>query len=417
MISKGGMFFHNRGLFLSLLWLTAAVVTFKDVLTGYPFGLTFSVRYVDDLVVLFLYLWMFLDLGRRFNVRPIIAVWLWFFLLFLAFHFLQGLILSDSLLVLKYILFIRDNFWYFPVFYFSLRYLSCDSIYRLILFFVVVQLLFVVLGLVVYAGSAGGLLWEDDVNGSLGANSAHILSYALILVMPVMIHRRKYWFVFLMLSVVVLASARSAIFLLLLSLALFYASTRFSFRRVFGVAFVFILIIVPVYGQLNKYFTATLDPEILFSQQNADLKEGAGAARLSFFLYSISKVDDVEKALVGHGAASYSSRSAVVLQGDGYRALNELFSFDNEFVSGGSSYNAWIVEYGFLVFSMILVAFCLPVFNLRWNWYAAACFLTIFLGLSVQKLMESYAVSLYFWLVWSYFYRGKNPIFQSDPIC
>lgn len=398
----------NSKIFLYAAWAILIIVSLKDSLTGYPFNTSIAIRYAEDLLVALLYAWMIVDILKRKETDSVSALFLMVSMFFFLFHAAQTFFTKDILASIKFIFFIRDNFWYFPVFYFSIKYLKAESLIKILLFFLYVQVFFIATQILYHAAKYGEILWEDNINGSLGMHSSHILSYCLILLLPITIDKNKKVLTATIIVVLLLASARSLILFSVVVFPLLYLAARFSVKKAIIASSLMFLLVVPLFNYINDTSSATLDPLTLFAQQKSELNEGVGAARLSFLIYSVQKVDTLEKALLGYGPASYSSRSASVLSGSEYITFKNEFRYYNEFMSGGSSYNAWIVENGYIVFFALLVVFLYPVYLLRKNWYASAAFLTVFLGLSVQKLMESYSVALIYCLVLAYFVIKEN---------
>jgi hypothetical protein len=376
---------------------------FKDALTGYPVKSNISLRYIDDILIAGLYAWLFIDVIKYRSVNRISSFYLNVFLFFLVFHLVQFAYYGKPLLLINYILFIRDNFWYFPVFYFSVRYLIKEDVEKAIRIFLYVQIAAVITQILFAILNGEGLLWEDDINGTLGANSSHILSYALMLCLPILYKDASRKILILIWVILVLASARSAIFFYVSSVIFIFLTVGFTAKR-FLYSLCIVSLVIPItFIFVDKYFTATFNPVVLYSQQNADLVEGRGAARLAFLEYSIQKIDSLEKAILGYGSGTYSSRTAVVTNGEEYQKFNQNFPFLNEFISGGSTYNGWIVEYGYIVFIVLILCFLFPVIKSRKNILLCASLMTVFFGLSAQKLMESYSVAYLFWLLIAYF--------------
>ena len=402
----------NSRIFKYIAWLIFVITLAKDSLTGYPLHTSFSLRYLDDLLLALLFIWMVTDLLRRKTAEPQVTFYLTLFCIFLGFHLLQALLLNNKS-ILYYPLFIRDNFWYFPVFYFSLRYLDASQLLRFLAFFTLTQIAFVSFQLLYHGAVHQSLLWEDDINGSLGANSSHILAYSLILSMAAI---RNKAILFAALVVFILASARSAFLFAAIVFPASYLFSKFNIQRLTATLILASALVLPIVYHFSINTTATLDPITLLKQQQLELGENAGAARLSFLSYSVAKLQSLQDVLLGHGSASYASRSAVTLEGPKFIELQKEFRFHNEFISGGSSYNAWLVEHGVIVFSLLLLAFLYPVYSLRRNWAAAAAFAVIFMGVFVQKLMESYALGLVFWISYAYFLKLANVTNRSSAL-
>lgn len=400
----------NSKFFYLSLWAVALIIIVKDFATGYPFNSSFAIRYLDDAVILALYLWLAIDALKTRKKDKITAFYFNIFLIFAILHLAQSVVIGRPTNAAYYFLFIRDNFWYFPVFYFTLKYLSEKQVYRVIYAFLLTQLFAVSVQVLYHFLTAGSLLWEDDINGTLGANSSHILSYSLLLIIPVLIQKNLKRLILLSIFVILLASARSALIISSLTFLSCYTLYNLNYKKILIAFSACLLILIPAYKFINNNSAATLDPTILLSQQSSELKEGVGAARLSFLIYSASKIDSLEKFFFGYGSGSYSSRTATVLGGEQLTELNKNFRFNNEFISGGSSYNAWIVEHGYIAFFLILLAFIYPAFSLRNQWPTFAGFLIVFFGLSVQKLMESYSFGFLFWLIYAYFIIKKNQL-------
>jgi len=401
------IYLSNKKYVLFFVYLVVFVVTFKDTLTGYPFGTNLKVRGVDDLVVLFLFLWMCCDFVVRRSKGKLVFCFFSLFLMLFLLHIVQT-VLINKYIILKFVLFFRDTFWYFPLFYFSYFYLDEDKLFKIIKFFFITQLLFLFFQQIFYVTTHSGILWEDDINGSLGAYSSHILAYTLLLILPVLIFKKKSGLVYLLLFFFILSSARSALLFLIISYGFFFVIKKFSIKNLLVSILIFVSLILPVYKYWNANFSAKIDPLLLISQQQNNLGEGAGAARVAFFLYSVSHLDNLESLLLGKGSGEYASRTAT--KTDGYLYLQYLkdFPFENEFISGGTAYNAWLVELGLLGFILILLAFFVPVLYARKSWYFSAAFLIFFMGLSSQKLTESYAVSMMYWLVLAYYTKIQH---------
>lgn len=408
----------SKQFFLYSLWGVLFSILVKDALAGYPFNIDASLRYVDDLLLILLYLWMSYELIKTPSMHRSVRFYLHALAIIFAFHVAQSMAGIDLLASLKFFLFLRDNFWFFPVLYFSIKYLNSMQLFKIINLFFFVQVLFVLFQSFYHAASYQELLWEDSVNGSLGANASHILAYSLILVLSVMASRNKIVSICFIASIVILASARSAI---IFSATIFPAAFLFSklnLKTLIITATTIIFMLVPAYNFLNSNFEATLNPSVLFSQQQKELGEDVGAARLSFLAYSISKVNTAEEIILGHGPASYSSRSAIVINGSEYNKFNNEFRFTNDFIAGGSTFNAWIVENGYVVTIILIAVFLYPVLVFRKIWYVSATFLVLFFGIGVQKLMESYSVGFLYWAVFAYFilYSKEKSINLSNNI-
>lgn len=398
----------NKSIFKYLLWIIFLIILFKDTLTGYPFNSSISTRYIEDSILLILYFWMGYDLIKRSRIPQSTQIYLYSFTVILILHAAQTMAGIDQQAIFKYIFTLRDNFWFFPILYFSIRYLESNDLIRIITAFIAIQIFFVSLQVLYHGAIYRELLWEDEINGSLGANASHILAYSLILTAPAILTRNKKIIILVTAAIVILASARSAIIFSAIAFPLFFLMRKFNLHKTISTVAVFLIVVIPAYNFLNDKFDATLDPSVLFDQQRKELGEGIGAARLSFLMYSINKVDTAEEMLLGHGPASYSSRSALTLSGREYNKFSQEFRFENEFITGGSTYNSWIVEHGYIATIIFTLIFLYPVYTLRKYWYASACFLVLFLGISVQKLMESYAIGFLYWVVLAYFLLKKR---------
>ncbi len=400
-----------------VLWFLVILVTFKDTLTGYPFGTGIQLRYFDDVLVLFLVFLILSDILRRKKTPKVQMGFLLLFFILFIFSIIQHLVVKSSFTANNFFFTFRDNFWYFPIFYIlSLKgnRLSKKNLDQVINFFLATQIGFFLLSQLYHIIIHQSILLEDDVNGSLGANTSHVISYLLVLFIPYCLRERKWIFLIGIISILITASARSMYLFFFVSAILIFMRRMELFSLLRG-AIIFLVLAYPLYYYFSNFTGFTLNPRILYNIQNVDLEEGQGAARISFLIYSTGKVIDNKKNFfLGHGSASYASRSGKVLGGHLYREYKRDFPFPNEFISGGSTFNPWIVELG-VIGTSIMILVLLYLYRLcPKNRLILICFLTVLLGLTTQKLLEEYSFGFFIWFM--LFYYRKSESLKAIPI-
>jgi hypothetical protein len=393
-------------------------VTFCDVLTSYPISLPYStkfkLRYFDDVFVVLLYILMVLDCIRTGYVsgqvkKPIIGV-----SLIILWSIFATICIGRSLITNNSIFLARDSFWYFPVFYFVVKYWGgWSTIYeRLALLFVDIQIVALLLAEAYYISTAGSILYEDDINGTLGRKTSTILAYCLLLFLPLLFKKKKYVRIALSILFFTLASARSAWVFLVFFSALFVLF-KVNYKHKIFYLLLMGIVFFPAYWIYNNYTHMRLDPVKLYKYQTTKLEnENSGAARISFFIYSMGKLRNAQDVLMGRGIGIYASRTARKIGGELYREYQRDFPFENGFITGGSTLNYWLVEYGAIATILLFILFGYFLWILRKDQFVLLVFMVNLAGLIPQKLMESYAIG-FFWFFMLGIYYARSVSQQS----
>jgi hypothetical protein len=393
-------------------------VTFCDVLTSYPISLPFDtkfkLRYFDDVFVVFLYLlmiWDFIKTGYVSNQvkNPVILIGL-----IMIWSIFSTICIGRSLITNNSIFLARDSFWYFPVFYFVVKYYGAwGRVYeRYALLFIDIQLTALILAEVYHIGTEGSILYDVNINGTLGGSTSHVLSYCLLLFQPLLFKKKKYIRMGLCTLFFTLASARSAWVFLFFFSALFILF-KADFKRKILYLLLIVAVFFPAYYVYNNYTHMRLNPSKLYKYQVVSLEnEYSGAARVSFFLYSMQKLRNAQDVLMGRGIGTYASRTAKKIGGDFYKEYERDFPFANGFVTGGSTLNYWLVEYGAITSIMLFVLFGYFLWIIRKDQFVLLVFIVNLAGLIPQKLMESYGVG-FFWFFMLGIYSARIVFQQS----
>jgi hypothetical protein len=402
---------------LMTIWLLVLIVTFKDLLTGYPFNFKISLRYVDDLILISIFYFGILKFFSCGKINKHVVKFVLLFSVLCVYVVLHHLLIGSSFVRNNYIFVFRDNFWYFFVFVFlwsNHNYIKRRDIEKVIYFFLYTQLTFFLIAQLFHIVTRGEILLEDDVNGTLGANTSHVISYLLVLFIPFCLKKRN-WILLIGISLIIItASARSMYFFFVLSW-LFQYLRKVEIYRLVRFAIVFLFLSYPIYFYFSNFTGFTLNPRILYNIQNVKLEEGSGAARISFVLYSYSKVaDSRDYLLFGFGPASYSSRSAKVMEGAKYKEYLKDFPFPNEFISGGSTLNPWIVELGIFGTLILLAVLGLVYSSCPRDRLVQISFFTVILGLIAQKLLEEYSISFFLWFMLYYYQSNDTGILKDN---
>ena len=386
-----------------LIFFIFIVALFKNVLTVYPLYLDYKLRYIDDIAVLWLFLLIFKDafFGKMKKSSMTII-----FLtgLFLIIWIVQILILKIDVLKYNYFFFIRDSFWYFPVFYFIYKCRDHDILkkYNALIFkFLKIQFIFVGMQILYSLAADHKMLFMDLVNGSLEVNGSHKLAYALLLTIPSIWKSKSRYFLFGALFIIVLTSARSAILYFAVTIAFYLILiSRLSLAK----KIVYFAAILGIFGGVYWFYTyrtgTTFRFNYLLNQQKQVLKPGAGARRLSFVMYTVELLKKNGLLWTGGGPGSYASRSSEKMEGYLYKIYKDDFPYHNEYVAGGSSLNVWLGEMGIIgcgLFVLIYMYILLKVIKLNKIYVLGV--MPYILGLSAQKLNEAYVPSILFWLV------------------
>lgn len=382
------------------------IVTFKDSLTSYPLYLEINIRYIDDLLIVFAYVLMIFDfISSRKTKRGLSKANLLFAMIF-TYGVIQTLYLHKSFFANNPLFIIRDNIWYYPMFYFVYKYYEP---YKKLWFigadvFVWVQVMWFILVSIYHTATTKLPLVGDYVNGSLGKGMANVFGFLLLMFLPLLYKRKKKFLIAATVIIFLAASARAAIVLLAFcggGLILFRVELK---KKIIYLA-ALITIIAPAYILYNTFGTMQLRINKLYEYQNLKLEPGQGAARLTFFVYSIKKLKTQTDWVVGKGIATYASRSGSKLKGELFREFEKDFPFINSFISGGSTLNYWLIEYG-IIGSVLLLLFLLHgIKMLSADKFALLMYLVALGGLVSFKLLESYGVG-FFWFYLMGIYCG-----------
>jgi hypothetical protein len=395
-------------LVLFLVWCIIVIISFKDALTGYPFFLSFRVRLLDDLLVLIMYLLLIKDLfANRLQKDGIFL--LMFITIFFLYWILQNTVIEGDWVKNNVAFLIRDNLWYVPVFYYVKKYSQSEKFSRSLLaglyFFIYSQVAAFVLAQAYHIITRGYILIDVDVNGTLGYHSSHVIAYALVLFLPLLLKYNNRLLLLAVSSIIITASARSLILFGILSTALVLLFSG-RLRKLLMVMVLGGILALPLYNFFNAQ-KITWEPAKIWRHQYQPLNQSTiGAKRATFLIYSFNKIlVSPDRLLFGYGVASYASRTAKNLRGSEYLQHLQDFPFDNSFIEGGSSLNYWLVEYG-LIGSILLAVFFLIIFLGINDTAVKIVYLTCIFGLLAQKLMEYYPVAFFFWCLYG-FYQGS----------
>jgi hypothetical protein len=393
---------------MATIGLTLLIVTFKDSLTScYPYRMDVRIRYIDDLFIVVLYLIMILDgiVSRNFDrgIRRmnfiLAAVFLW--------AIFQTWFLHLSFLTNSPVFLIRDNLWYYPGFYFVAKYFTQYK--KLFLTgaycFIWAQIVWYFMAFPLHFAKTGMPLISDAVQGTLGQGMANVLGYCVLLFLPLLYVQKKYFQLGMTVIIFLATSSRSSMIL-----CFFIAVAMVLFRAKFKQKIIYLAIIagvsLPPYYLYNTYTSNRLYLSSIYEQQLLELKPGhQGAARITFFLYSMKKIRTAQDFIMGRGIATYSSRMGFRLKGPLYKEYEVDFPFQNSFVTGGSTLNHWIVEYGIIASLLLLSLMLGGIILIRKNPFAVVVYLVCLAGLAQGKLMEMYGVA-FFWFYLLGIYYG-----------
>jgi len=381
-------------------------VLFKDSLTGYPFFLNYNIRYIDDILMGFIYLIFIGDIFRYGIRNTVLKKQITIFLLLFLFNLVQLYILNISIIRYNFLVSFRDHFWYYPVFYFIVKYGKNDikHYYNMAILFINIQIIFSLFQILYTFILEGKLLFEDDINGSLGDHTSHILAYTIILFIPLLFHSKKKKMLIAIIIIFLLASARSAIFFMGISLLLIFLFEK-KYTQKLKVIMLLLVLSSSVYYIYNKYTNTTLNIRNLYKQNNYKIDNNKSANRVAFINSIFQDLHFNEKLLLGFGCNSYASRTASKLSGYKFSELKRRYPFILVMINGGGEINVWLSEYG--IIGLILFLFFYIKFLLLYKTDKVILFSMIaaILGFTTVKLMESYAFGYNIWLLGAIYYH------------
>jgi hypothetical protein len=212
--------------------------------------------------------------------------------------------------------------------------------------------------------------------------------------------------------IIVFSSARSCLVFLFASFTIVHF-LNFNIRKDLAKTILFGLFACAVAYVYIHHTATTLNIRTLYNQQTESMDKFHGANRVAFLGYTIKGLIDENHLAFGHGIASYASRTAKNVKGYMFKKYEADFPFDNELISGGSTYNVWLGEYG-IVGTLLFISLYFSLLNkIKSNKIIFTSFLCGFLGLLAQKLFESYAFGFFYWFIFGIYLIH---IQQNKPI-
>lgn len=406
-------------IYLVILCLVSLAIL-KDSLTGYPFHASIKIRYIDDLIIIFSYVvLLFLFAKNPKATKKYLFLWVVLFCYFILSYVLGSIY---SIPLINTIYGFRDNYWYLFISMFMLTYAHdiASSQYletkfnKLLVNYLYIQVAVLFIVQVVSFAKMNTLLFEDEVTGTLGKGQAHIFVYSLLMCAPFALQCKKYYLLFFVIIIMFFASARAAILISMLSVLLVIISYRSNTLKRFNITFsksrmlFFVIMLVVGVALYNILATkAKIDLELLYQQQTSEIKEDKDVyvvGRVSFFMYSLTLLDETFNIWTGSGASTYAARSAKYVTSPLRDKVVGQIGRDSgaaEVFSGGSSLNVWFIEYG-LIGGLLLFIFPYA-FILYYLWKTGPAYyysgLIFVMGSFANKLSEAYMTDIIFWLI------------------